>query len=278
MAAEMALKNEFRDLLFIKDRVKSTIDESESLVKMIQSSAIDEGFSTLLKRLERVRSNLSLISNDLQYQPSPADGNKNLLIVLTLLDSIMMAEAKHSLQIIREIQKRVDSGSSEVTAQIETIQDKLTTIRSMMTEAKDLAKGTIDEDTVKNLKKKYSKYIDKINNAMEASVKGAIKDELKIYVPEKPSLWKRVLFFWRDYSPESELPELLEMLTEKAKRGEIAKSVSIPELKQWILTERPQWNIEDKKLRKTLKTLTKQGKIPGIRESPSGEEIVYLAL
>ena len=67
-----------------------------------------------------------------------------------------------------------------------------------MTEVKDLAKGTVDDNTVKALKKKYSKYIDKINEALEASVKGAIKDELKVYVPEKPSLWKRILFFSTD--------------------------------------------------------------------------------
>ena len=180
-----------------------------------------------------------------------------------------MAEAKHSLDVIREIQKRVDSGSSEVTAQVETIQDKMSVIRSLMAELKQLAKGIIEKGTVKDLKKKYSKYIDKINDALESSMKGALKDELKVYVPEKPSLWKRILFFWQDHSPESELPELIVMLAEKAKRGEIAKSASIPELKQWILTERPKWKLEDKKVKKTVKDLQKKGKIPGIRESPS---------
>jgi hypothetical protein len=189
----------------------------------------------------------------------------------------MLAESKHCYSIIREIQNRVDSGSSEVIAQIESVQDKLGSIRNLMVEVKDLAKGTIDDGTIKTLKKKYSKYIEKINEALESSVKGTIKDELKIYVPEKPSLWKRILYFWKDLSPERDLPVVLRNIVEKAKRGEISKSTTFLELKGWISNEQPSWKIEDKKLRKALKKLEKSGEIPGVRESPSGE-IIYLAV
>ena len=273
----MEYKDEFNELFLIKDRAKQALEEAEGSIRESQSAALDESFDKLVKKLERARGNLSLNVNELQYQPSPSSGDKNTLIVLTIINTIMAVEAKHILKTARQVQERIESGSADVVAEVDTISSKILNIRGMFSEVKELAKGTINEDTVKTIRKKYKKSIDKINDALEQNLKGAISDDLDVYVPEKPSLWKRILFFWKDLSPEADLPEVILEFARRAQRGEIPKSTTLVQLKEWIKAERPSWKIKDKKLEEAIKKLSKKGEIPGWRDSPTGR-VLYLAV
>jgi len=275
--ADMYYKDEFNELFTIKDRVKQALEESESSIRLSQSAAIDEGFEKLLTKFERSRSNLSLALSEVKYQSTPLSGDKNTLIVLTIINTIMAVEAKHILKTLREIQERVESGSAEVLTQLNAVASKILSLTAMFSEVKELSKGTIGKGTVKRVKKKYQKSIDKITDALEQSFKGSIGEELETYIPEKPSLWKRLLFFWRDHSPEADLPELILEFSRKAQRGEIPKSCTLNELEEWIKADRPAWKIKEKKLKDTIKKLSKKGQIPGWRDSPSGK-ILFLAV
>ena len=48
------LRDEFKELFFIKDRVKTNSEEAESIARMALSAAMDEGFEHLTKKIERV--------------------------------------------------------------------------------------------------------------------------------------------------------------------------------------------------------------------------------
>ncbi|MCD6484075.1 MAG: hypothetical protein J7L47_03075 [Candidatus Odinarchaeota archaeon] len=259
---EMDLSQEFSELLNIKHNVTADLEKIDGIIRLAQASALDDGNEELIKRSERLRKMFSLLMNDIKYLPVPESGDIIMLQVMTLLLTIMHSECRAALKMAEKLRNMAESGELNVTSEVNSLSRSVSKLRELLSDIREVQSGTLDRRTLLRMREKYSEYISKINEAIAESINGSVEEKMKIYYPERPSLWKRVFIFWK-YGKKGQLKDYLTDLLVKVRNGELDSEWDVYQLYDYIRYENKELKFTPTDLISVLKGLQKSKEIPG---------------